>query len=78
MIQSAPELAIKNVCDALGFNDQHYFSRIFSRITGESPSQYKYRVVKFGKKDVKKNENDMKTYLFDHDNTNSTKLDKQK
>lgn len=78
MIQSAPELAIKNVCDALGFNDQHYFSRIFSRITGESPSQYKYRVVNFGKKDVKKNENDMKTYLFDHDNTNSTKLDKQK
>ena len=69
MIQSAPELAIKNVCDALGFDDQHYFSRIFSRITGESPSQYKYRVVNFGKKDVKKDENNMKTYLFDFDGT---------
>ena len=49
MIQTTPELAIKNVCDALGFDDQHYFSRIFSKITGETPRDYKYRVVNFGK-----------------------------
>ena len=54
MIQSTPELAIKNVCDALGFDDQHYFSRIFMKITGESPSAYKYRVVNFGKNDKDK------------------------
>jgi len=50
MIQTTPELAIKNVCDALGFDDPHYFSRIFSKITGESPKAYKDRVVNFGKK----------------------------
>ncbi len=50
MIQTTPELAIKNVCDALGFEDAHYFSRIFSKVTGESPREYKYRVVNFGKK----------------------------
>lgn len=49
MIQTTPELAIKNVCDALGFEDPHYFSRIFTKITGESPREYKYRVVNFGK-----------------------------
>jgi len=56
MIQTSPELAIKNVCDALGFDDQHYFSRLFSKITGETPSAYKYRVVNFGKRTVTKNE----------------------
>lgn len=50
MIQTTPELAIKNVCDALGFEDPHYFSRIFTKITGESPRAYKTRVVNFGKK----------------------------
>ena len=50
MIQTTPELAIKNVCDALGFEDPHYFSRIFTKITGESPREYKDRVVNFGKK----------------------------
>lgn len=50
MIQTTPELAIKNVCDALGFEDPHYFSRIFTKITGESPREYKNRVVNFGKK----------------------------
>ena len=50
MIQTTQEIAIKNVCDALGFDDPHYFSRIFSKITGESPRAYKDRVVNFGKK----------------------------
>ena len=56
MLQSASELPIKNVCDALGFDDQHYFSRLFSKITGETPSAYKNRVVNFGKRNQNKNE----------------------
>ena len=38
---------VKNVCNALGFDDPHYFSRLFKKITGETPSQYRYRVIHF-------------------------------
>lgn len=33
--------AIKEVAAALGFSDQNYFSTVFKRITGKSPSSYK-------------------------------------
>ncbi len=32
---------IKQISFSLGFKDQYYFSRLFSKITGESPSSYK-------------------------------------
>lgn len=44
MFLNSPELSIKNVCGAVGFEDQHYFSRAFIKLTGETPSAYKYRV----------------------------------
>lgn len=44
---SSPHLSIKEVCNELGFDDQHYFSRIFSKHNGETPSQYKDRVLNF-------------------------------
>lgn len=44
-----PELSIKTVSSDLGFDDQHYFSRIFTKISGESPSEYKFRVNNFPK-----------------------------
>lgn len=47
MFLTASDLSIKNVCAALGFDDQHYFSRLFTKITGETPSQYRYRVTHF-------------------------------
>ena len=47
MFLSAPDLPIKAICDALGFDDAHYFSRVFSRQTGETPSHYRYRVTHF-------------------------------
>ena len=44
---NSPQLSIKNVANELGFEDQHYFSRIFTKNTGERPSEYKYRVNNF-------------------------------
>lgn len=37
-------LSVKEIALELGFDNQHYFSRIFKKITGETPSEYKYRV----------------------------------
>lgn len=34
---------IKEICAELGFDDQYYFSRLFSKIIGSSPSVYKKR-----------------------------------
>ncbi len=47
MILNSPEQPLKNIAMSLGFDDQHYFSRIFTKICGETPSQYKYRVTHF-------------------------------
>lgn len=33
--------SIKTICAELGFEDQYYFSRLFSKVTGISPSKYK-------------------------------------
>ena len=35
------EMRIKEVSYALGYNDPYYFSRLFSKITGQSPRSYK-------------------------------------
>ncbi|MGY4384504.1 AraC family transcriptional regulator of arabinose operon [Pedobacter sp. UYP24] len=35
--------SIKEICVELGFDDQYYFSRLFSKIIGSSPSVYKKR-----------------------------------
>ena len=47
MFLTSPDLPIKAICDALGFDDAHYFSRVFARQSGESPSAYRYRVTHF-------------------------------
>ena len=47
---NSPELSIKTVSADLGFDDQHYFSRIFTKISGETPSDYRARVNNFPKK----------------------------
>ena len=38
---SQRELRIKEVADKIGYDDPYYFSRIFKKITGKSPAQYK-------------------------------------
>lgn len=47
---NSPELSIKTVSADLGFDDQHYFSRLFTKISGETPSEYRFRVNNFPKK----------------------------
>lgn len=47
---NSPELSIKTVSADLGFDDQHYFSRLFTKIAGETPSEYRFRVNNFPRK----------------------------
>jgi AraC-like DNA-binding protein len=44
---NAPQMSIKEVSAELGFDDQCYFSRIFSRTTGETPTAYCTRIRTF-------------------------------
>lgn len=45
-----PQLTVMEIAYELGFNDQHYFSRIFKKITGETPMHYKHRVHNYHQK----------------------------
>ena len=36
-----PDQRISDVAYAVGFNDQHYFSNVFRRITGKTPREYR-------------------------------------
>ena len=42
-----PNLSVKQVAYELGFYDTHYFSRLFKRITGETPGEYRERVLNY-------------------------------
>lgn len=41
-----PDYSIKAISFELGFDNQCYFSKVFKRVTGESPSNYKQRFIK--------------------------------
>ena len=41
---SQSKLKIKEVGDKIGYEDPYYFSRIFKKVTGKSPAQYKASV----------------------------------
>lgn len=47
MLTTYPDVSIKELCGEFGFDDQCYFSRIFKKVTGESPSDYRNRVTHF-------------------------------
>jgi two-component system response regulator YesN len=38
---SREELSLKEVCYEVGYNDPNYFSRVFKKVTGISPSEYR-------------------------------------
>lgn len=43
LINTNSQLTLKEIAYELGFDNQHYFSRVFKSISGESPSEYKQR-----------------------------------
>lgn len=45
-----PNKSIKEICEEFGFEDQCYFSRLFKKHTGESPTEYRNRVCNFSEK----------------------------
>ena len=47
ILASFPNMTVKEVAQELGFEDQGYFSRVFTRVVGESPTSYRSRVVQF-------------------------------
>ena len=36
-----PRLSLKDVSTACGYADANYFTRVFKRITGKTPSEYR-------------------------------------
>ena len=47
LIYRDPYLSIKEVADEMGFEDAHYFTRLFTKIAGISPSAYKRHLLTF-------------------------------
>lgn len=39
MLHDFPNLSLREISDSLGFNDAYYFSKVFKRITGSTPSE---------------------------------------
>lgn len=44
LIQFSPSLSMKEVSYELGFENPNYFSRLFTKLEGESPSDFKVRI----------------------------------
>ncbi|MDQ0901943.1 response regulator [Paenibacillus sp. V4I7] len=51
LMETNPEIKIKELSDALCFHDQHYFSKVFKEYVGCSPSEYK-AAIPFKPQDV--------------------------
>lgn len=42
-----PNLTIKEIAAELGFGTQYYFTTVFTKMTGETPSAYRYRTINY-------------------------------
>lgn len=40
-IMSSEQLSLKEVCFEVGYKDPNYFSRVFKRVTGMTPTEYR-------------------------------------
>ncbi len=47
MFYCNPHLSVKEVADEMGFEDQHYFSRLFAKVSGLTPSEFKTHLLTF-------------------------------
>ncbi len=47
LLFNQPQLTIKEISDELGYNNQHYFTKVFIKSTGESPSEYRQRIASY-------------------------------
>ena len=47
LIFNYPGLSLKEISYELGFDNQHYFSRVFHKQTGETPIHYRNRVLNY-------------------------------
>jgi two-component system response regulator YesN len=47
-----PHSSIKQVAFALGYADQHQFSRVFRRVTGTSPTGFRERTLEIEETDT--------------------------
>lgn len=50
LLETRPEMKIRDISDALCFADQHYFSKVFKEHVGVSPLEYKQRGIKRGER----------------------------
>ncbi|HEY5583574.1 MAG TPA: helix-turn-helix domain-containing protein, partial [Ruminiclostridium sp.] len=40
LMREQPGMLLKDIAEIVGYQDQHYFSRIFKSITGIAPSEF--------------------------------------
>ncbi|MGB9682258.1 MAG: helix-turn-helix domain-containing protein [bacterium] len=45
LLKNYKELSIKQISEAIGYPDQSYFSRLFKRITGKTPIEYREEIL---------------------------------
>ena len=50
LLQNSPFMSIKEISTAVGYIDQCYFSRIFTKIVGVSPTEFRSRTLNFDEK----------------------------
>jgi len=46
-------LSIKEISEELGFSNQYYFTKVFTKTTGETPSAYRHRTINYEKNSQK-------------------------
>ena len=46
-----PQLTIGEISDELGFTSQHYFTKVFLKSTGETPSAYRFRTTHYSEEE---------------------------
>lgn len=49
LLVNYPTLLIAEIASELGFDNQYYFTKLFTKHAGESPSAYRYRVKNYDK-----------------------------